>query len=176
MRKWVLFAKTWVNLIWFDFFLHMACNNHYLGWVFIWKYFKNWFTGEILVFLLKNCWFWELSVVYAITRVDLIWFDFFCMLLEIIIFLNELLHLVEFQWRIESKNRRYRRNRSKAQIKKSLCQKDGKTKSKKEETNTKRKTTFKTKAWTIRTYACTDRYVAHIYPLGAIFIWLITDD
>ena len=53
---------------------------------------------------------------------------------------------------LRSKNRRYRRNRSKTQIKKSLCHKDGKTKSKKEETNTNtetdRKTTFKTKAWT----------------------------
>ena len=60
----------------------------------------------------------------------------------------------------KSKNRRYQRNRSKAQIKKSLCQKDGKTKSKKEETNTNmetgRKTTFKTKAWTVRTLIKTE--------------------
>jgi hypothetical protein len=30
--------------------LHVACNYHYLGWVFTWKYFKQGLWGEILVF------------------------------------------------------------------------------------------------------------------------------
>jgi hypothetical protein len=28
--------------------LHVACNYHYLGWVFTWKYLKQGFWGKIL--------------------------------------------------------------------------------------------------------------------------------
>jgi hypothetical protein len=31
-------------------FLHVACNYHYLGWVFTGKYLKQGVWGEILVF------------------------------------------------------------------------------------------------------------------------------
>jgi hypothetical protein len=39
-------------IIWIDLnnFLHVACNYHYLGWVLTWKYLKQGFWGEILVF------------------------------------------------------------------------------------------------------------------------------
>ena len=30
--------------------LHVACNYHYPGWVLTWKYLKQGFWGEILVF------------------------------------------------------------------------------------------------------------------------------
>jgi hypothetical protein len=34
--------------------LHVACNYHYLGWVFTWKYLKQGFWGEILFLVEKS--------------------------------------------------------------------------------------------------------------------------
>ena len=32
-------------------FLHVACNYHYLGWVIIWKYLKQWFWEKIYIYI-----------------------------------------------------------------------------------------------------------------------------
>jgi hypothetical protein len=45
--KTLVSYKTWIDL---NNFLHLACNYHYLGWVLTWKYLKQGFWGEILVF------------------------------------------------------------------------------------------------------------------------------
>ena len=73
------------------FFLHDNLNRSCLIWIF----FCMWFSiiiildeflcgnisrtgiGKKIVFFLKNHWFWEFCLVYAITWVDLIWFEFF---------------------------------------------------------------------------------------------------
>jgi hypothetical protein len=31
--------------------LHVACNYHYFGWVFTWKYLKQGFWGEIFIYI-----------------------------------------------------------------------------------------------------------------------------
>jgi hypothetical protein len=46
----LVYAITWVNMDRFEYFLHVACIYHYLGWIFIWKYLKQGFWGKILVF------------------------------------------------------------------------------------------------------------------------------
>ena len=33
--------------------LHVACNNHYLGWILTWKYLKQGFFWKNLSFWLK---------------------------------------------------------------------------------------------------------------------------
>jgi hypothetical protein len=41
-----------VNLQFYDcVFLHVACNYHYPGWVFAWKYLKQGFWGEICIYI-----------------------------------------------------------------------------------------------------------------------------
>ena len=35
----------------FEYFLHVTCNYHYLGWVFTWKYLKQGFWEKIYIYI-----------------------------------------------------------------------------------------------------------------------------
>ena len=107
----------------------------------------------------------SLVLHHRVLYFDLWWKIVIWLLLMMCTFCDDAITGIASSYKI-SKNRRYQRHRSKAQIKKSLCQtcqKDNKTKSKKEkkeETNinskTDKKTTFKTNAWTIPTLIKTE--------------------
>ena len=73
----LVYAITWVNLIWFEKIFYMWIAIIIILDEFLYGNISKMGLGENFSFLLKNHQFWELSLVYAITWVNVIWFEKF---------------------------------------------------------------------------------------------------